>query len=333
MPLAAAAKRTPKKAHAYNRKPQAFRIACVIACATVLINGTPDWKVANAEMRQWLKDYNEDKPKAEKVTVSRGYAYLKTYWRNFNKYGGVGDAPRAPRTCKIPTVDAAQAAFLVKSGQPVTTRIKGKDFTYHSYYTSIQQACEKCPALEKIRVTHNATHAQLLAAMHRADRTLVYRKVFFKHTLTPKEMRERSAFGEDMLKRLEADPNFCKNTIFIDEASIVINDKTKSDVRAWCDKHDLSFTDVCPIPVHKGEEITVRWICAVSAHEAFAAKGGLVYFEFTTGTTNIHRRVNTKLDGSTRDHSFAYTVSALHQPKAVVAVTVNNIPAVGNQQP
>jgi hypothetical protein len=304
-----------------------------MAMAAVLVNGTPNWAAANTEMRQWLKDYNKGKPKAEQITVSRGTWYLKTYWRNWNKYGGTGDAPRAPKTCKIPTVAAKEAAFLVKSGQPVTTRIKGKDFTYHSYYTSIQQACEKCPALEKIRVTHKATHAQLLTAMHRADPSLVYRRVFFKHTLTPKEMRERSAFGEDMLKRLKDDPNFTNNIIFIDEASIVINEKTRSDVRAWCDKHDLSFTDVCPMPVHKGEEITVRWICAVSAHEAFAAKGGLVYFEFTTGTTNIHRRVNTKLDGSTRDHSFAYTVSPLHQPKAVVAVTVINVPAVGNHQP
>lgn len=308
-------------------------MACVVACAAALIDGTPDWRVANAEMREWLKDYNVGKPKAEQVKVSRGYNYLKTYWRNFNKYGGVGDAPRATKTCKVPMAEATKAAILVKSGQEVTTRVRGKDFTYHSYYTSIQQACEKCADLEKIRVEHNATHAQLLVAMHKADPSMVYRKIFFKHTLTPKEMKERSAFGEDMLKRLEADPDFLQNVIFIDEASIVISDKTRSDVHAWCDKHDLSFTDVCPVPVHKGEEITVRWICAVSAHEAFADKGGLVYFDFTTGTTKIHRRVNTKLDGSTRDHSFAYTVSLLHKPKAVVAVTVNDVPAVGHQQP
>ena len=304
-----------------------------MAMIAVLVDGTPNWEAANVEMRQWLANHNEGKPQAQQIKVSKGTWYLKTYWRNFNKYGGLGDAPRMPRACKIPMTEALKAANLVKAGQPVTTRIRGEDITYHSYYTSIQQACEKCPALEEIRAAHNASHAQLLDAMHKADKSLVYRKIFFKHTLTPSELEERSAFGEDMLSRLEADPNFYKNIIFIDEASIVISDKTRSDVHAWCDKHDLSFTDVCPIPVHKGEEITVRWICAVSAHEAFEAKGGLVYFEFTTGTTDIHRRTNTKLDGSTRDHSFAYTVSVLHKPKAVVTVTVNNIPAVGRQQP
>ncbi len=328
-----AALRKPKHHHNYMRKPLVFRVQCVLVMATLLIAGKPDFEAANHEMRQWLKDYNKGKPKAQQITVKRGTAYLDSYWRNFNKYGSVGDAPRAAKSTKVPKAAAARAAVIVKSGQEVTTRIRGKDFTYHSYYTSIEQACEKCAELEKIRTDHNATYAQLLTAMHRADSSLVFKKIFFKHTLTPAELLERSAFGQDALERLQADPHFLENTIFIDEASIVINDKTRSDVHVWCDKYDLSFTDVCPLPLHKGEEITVRWICAVSAHKAFAAKGGLVYFEFTTGTTDIHRRTNTKWDGSGADPEHAYTVSLLHQPKAVVAVAVNLVPAVGNQQP
>lgn len=327
---AVAALRKPKKAHIYMRKPIIFRVACVMACAAALINGTPNWAAVNHEMKEWLKDYNKGKPKAQQISVSRGYGHLKTYWGDFVTYGSVADAPRAPKPCKIPVHAARRAAVLVKCGQEVTTRVRNQDFNYHSYYTSIEQACEKCTELEQIRVQYNATHAQLLVAMHKADRSLVYRKIFFKHTLTPAELLERSGFGAAALERLRADPRFLSKIIFIDEASIVINDKTKSDVHAWCDMYDLSFTDVCPIPLHKGEEITVRWICAVSAHEAFADKGGLVYFEFTTGTTKIHRRVNTKLDGSTVDHSFAYTVSWLHPPKAVVAVTVDDIIAVAN---
>lgn len=331
--VAVAKLRKPKHHHDYMRKPMIFRVQCVLVLAALLVGGTPDWAAANHKMKQWLKQHNKGKPKAQRITVSRGYGYLTSYWRNFIKYGSVEDAPRAPKSCKIPEPAAARAAVLVKSGEEVTTRVRGKDFTYHSYYTSIEQACERCPELEQIRADHNATHAHLLVAMHKADPTLVYRKIFFKHTLTPAELLERSGFGAEALQKLRADPDFLKKIIFIDEASIVISDKTRSDVHAWCDKYDLSFTDVCPIPLHKGEEIVVRWICAVSAHEAFADKGGLVYFEFTTGTTNIHRRVNTKLDGSTTDHNFAYMVSLLHQPKAVVAIAVNLVPAVGNRQP
>ena len=61
----------------------------------------------------------------------------------------------------------------------------------------------------------------------------------------------------------------------------------------------------------KGQTIAVRWICAVTAHPAFADKGGLVYFEFTTGTTEINRRVNKRRDGSQAVGNWKYQVGAL----------------------
>lgn len=123
-----------------------------------------------------------------------------------------------------------------------------------------------------------------------------------------------------------------KNPI-LDKAFILTIDKAKSGVHAWCDNHAPPCTDVCPNPLRKGKKTTVRQICAVGAHPPFANKGGLVNFGFTTSTTNMHRRVNTKLEGSTRDHSFAYTGSLLPTSEAVVAVTVNDIQALGHQQP
>jgi hypothetical protein len=47
-------------------------------------------------MKEWLKDYNKGKPKAQQTSVSRGYGHLKTYWGDFVTYGSVADAPRAP---------------------------------------------------------------------------------------------------------------------------------------------------------------------------------------------------------------------------------------------
>jgi hypothetical protein len=312
------------------RKPLAFRIACVLACAAVVLEGQPNWKAANAEMKRWLKDHNEGLPEAEQITLSRGYDYMKTYWANFKEYGSVADPPRATKKLKIPRHLALRAANLVKQGMWVTTRIRGKDFQYVSYYTSILQACEKCPELNQIMLQHGVTHAQLLEAMHQADPALVYRKVFFKHTLTPSELEQREAFASNMLSQLAANPDILPNTIYIDEASIVISKDTRSDVRVWCDKYDLSFTDVCPVPDHKGQPITVRWICAVSSHPAFAAKGGLVYFEFTTGTTDIRRRVNTRLDGSTHVRDYQYQVSQLHHPEHADAMLISAAPAAAH---
>lgn len=87
-----------------------------------------------------------------------------------------------------------------------------------------------------------------------------------------------------------------------------------------------------PVPLKPNEDITVRWICAVSAHPAFADKGGLVYFEFTTGTDDIKRKVNTKLDGNFVEHKFKYTVSLLHKPEPAVAILISVIPAIWLQQ-
>lgn len=296
---------------------------CVLVMATMfkLVKGVeePNFAAANKVMRQYIKEYNSTKPQHEQLTVSPGTWYLRTYWGEFCATGSVGDLPRAPKSTKIPKAAALRAASLLKQGKWQRERIAGKDIDYLTYYTSIEQACEECAELEEIRVDHDATYAQLLTAMHKADPSLVFRRIFFKHALTATEMLERKGFGADMLAQFMNNPSLLTNTIFIDEASFVLSEQTRSDVHVWCDKHDLCFTDFCPVKHHKGDPITVRWVAAVTAHPAFEDKCGLVYLEFTTGTTDIRRRVNTKLDGNTTDHAHAYTVSMLQQPQPAVA--------------
>lgn len=263
-------------------------------------------------LKAWLKKHKLLDSAGKEITVQQGSAWLKRVWGNFLRFGNVADAPRAPKHRLLDHDAALRASTLVKQGMWVTTRVGSHMLEHLSYFTSIKQACEHCEELEQIREEHGLTHDQLLTAMHEADPLLVSRNILFKHMLTDVEKEKRSAFAADMLGRFHSDPSFVESIIFIDEASIVISNRTKSDVHAWCDAHDLSFTDVCSIPQHKGKDLTVRWICAVSAHPAFADKGGLVYFEFTTGTTDINRRVNTRIYGNEIKHNHAYQVSMLH---------------------
>lgn len=302
--------------HIYMKKPLVFRQECVIQCAAVYKENPAnpeerevDWDAANNVMRKWLEKYNKHHPKEDEIKLSKGTWYLKCYWGEFMRQGSVADLPKDPKHSLIPQVEALKAAQRLKQGDVNTIKVAGEEFTYHCWFTSIEQACKRVPELDAYCVKYKITPAQLLTAMKKADNTLVYRRIFYKHQLTAAQMQERCGFATRMITQLAHEPRLCINTIHIDEAQIVINDKTRSDVHAWCDKHDLSFTDVCPIPLPQGQEIAVKWICAVSAHEAFADKGGLVYLEFTTGTTDIHRRQCTKLDGSQRDFSFSYTVS------------------------
>jgi hypothetical protein len=74
----------------------------------------------------------------------------------------------------------------------------------------------------------------------------------------------------------------------------------------------VNFNDVCPLPVgHNKEPVKVHIIAAVSAHPAFESTNGLVYVEFTTGTTHIKRRHNKRMDGSTRVDNYSYQVGGV----------------------
>lgn len=52
--------------------------------------------------------------------------------------------------------------------------------------------------------------------------------------------------------------------------------------------------------------VTIHVFICVSLHPAFANRNGLVYFEFTTGTTNIRRLWNTMRQ--TADEALQYQV-------------------------
>lgn len=322
----------PVKKHEYQRKPVVFRVACILAIAATLIHGQPDWHAAHDSMKQWCEDYNKAHPYEQIFNRSHDHEYLKRYWENFHDDGSVFDAPRPGRRRKISREDALIAAGLVKQGKTTTKTVGRREMTYIRYYTSIAQAVRECPVLGQICHDYQATPEQLLAAMHYWDPTLVRRKVFLKHTFTPAELEERAAYAADMLQRYAADPTFLLHTIYIDEASILVSDKIQSDVHVWCEAHDLNFTDVCPISLNKKDKIMVRWICAVSAHPAFAKTSGLVYIDFTTGTTDIKRRTNQRTDGNPIPDWVYQVGMSLHQPEPVVAIYIHVITTVSNSQ-
>lgn len=107
--------------------------------------------------------------------------------------------------------------------------------------------------------------AQLLHAMHLADPSLVCKKFVFKLPFTLQKLGRRVTFSQDSLPFLASPALLLQNIIFIDEASIVTDKYTRSDVYVWCDKHDLSCSDVCPRPLPKEGSVTARSIVTASA--------------------------------------------------------------------
>lgn len=314
----------------YSRKELWVRVAGIIFCARCITATGVDWPQAATTLAAFVEHCNKSLPEDQQQCVSlHDYAYLRVWWQNFQEYGSVQDRHRVGRPRNINYLDALRAATIVKDGHLVSHKVKGKTVEHRVHYTSIAEAVRKNEELANMTRRLGMTPEQLLHAMHEADPDLVHRKIFFKHSFTTQELEQRMAFAKDCLQLHALPGGLLQNIIFIDEASIVIDKYTKSDVYVWCDRHDLSFSDVCPRKLPKEGSVTVRFIVAVTAHPAFADKGGLVYMDFTTGTTNIERKHNKRLDGSEWTGKWVYQVSLLHCPKPVVAICICVITAVG----
>lgn len=305
----------------------------IILCCQHLVNEVPNWHQVHVALIAQLEKEQEKVPEHKKIRIlSHDTKYLQTWWQHFKERGSVADGDRSGRPYKISKEEALKASEIVKAGRLVAHNIRGKTVEHLVHYTSIAEAVREEPALQQLVTDKDITPEQLLHAMHIHDPDLVRRKIFFKHSFTPDQLEERLQYARARLQHLKNIPFHPENIIFIDESSIVINKSTKSDVYVWCDKHDINFSDVCPRKLPKEGSVTVRFIVAVSAHPAFAAKGGVVYMDFTTGTTNIHRRHNTKLDGSQLVGNWQYRVSMLHCVQPAVAIKISVATAVGGQQ-
>lgn len=219
------------------------------------------------------------------------------------------DELRIGRKRLLSVEEAQKAADLIKKGKWIKVKVRNKVQHRLVYYTSIQDAIDNCPEVADICTRNNITAEQLREAMHYVDPDLVRKRITFKRRLSKEEKADRVQTAEAMLQRLSEDPSMLERMVFIDETSVVLLGDNHDHVHAWCDKHDVNFHDVCPLPaVSTSNPLKVHLIAAVSAHPAFAATKGLVYVEVTTGTTYIKRRHNRRLDGSTKVSDYNYQV-------------------------
>lgn len=298
-------------------KPMWARWLAVFVCVSVGVTAaaSPEqWRAATVsfvqQREQWEKVFTFLPQCGE---VSRPARFVQRWYAKF--LGGdctLEDAARSGRPRLLSLEEAQRAAAFVKKGRWV--KVKVKKGTQHRlvYFTSIQDAVDHTPELKKIIDDNQISVAQLRAAMHAADPDLVRRRITFKRALSKEEKEERVKTAQQLIQEYERDPSFLQNMIFIDETSIVLQGGGHEHVAVWCDKHDVDFNDVCPLPIgHKQEPTKVHVIAAVSAHPAFKANNGLVYVDFTTGTSHIHRRHNKRMDGSTRVPDYNYQVGVL----------------------
>lgn len=286
----------------------------VVAVGAAAADSPEAWQAATAtftaQKEQWEKVF-ENLPHCGKI--SRPPRFMRRWFENV-KAGNhtCEDAHRSGRPRVVPPAVAKRAAEIVKKGRWV--KVQSRRGAQHRlvYYTSIQEAVDHSSELQSILADHHINVEQLRAAMHDADPDLVRRRLTFKRALSKEEKADRVKTSKALLREYEQDPSLLQRMVFIDETSIVLQGGGHEAVAVWCDKNDVNFNDVCPLPVpNKSNPTKVHIIVAVSAHPAFANKNGLVYVEFTTGTSHIQRRHNKRMDGGEKIGNWVYQVGAV----------------------
>jgi hypothetical protein len=283
-------------------------MACVVACAQALEGGEVNWpraeKIYKAVHKEFGGDDLGDYPKA----------VLKTHWDHFREYGDLKDNPRSGRPPTISSDDAMLASNAIKAGREYTRQRKGHTIKLITYFTSVRQASLESDTVRGVMEKYNCTPHQLYSAMMRVDPHLGRRSFALKFRLSDAQKAARKTFAKELLAEWNVAQALLAailaRIVQCDEGRWTYSTYTHSTQKAYVDLSHLPLYDYVTLPTINGEkEATVHFFICVSAHPRFAEFNGMVYYEFTTGTTNIRRIWNTR--GQTDDEAFVYQVSTV----------------------
>ncbi len=234
-------------------------------------------------------------------------------WPVFYEHGRIGEADRKGREPIFTAADALRFAELLKGGKPGHMMRGGQKVARLVYFTSADQCIRECAEAQQLQQKYNATAAQLLAAAKYHDPDLQRRTVTFHPDFSAQQLQDRIAVAKDQLDKMPAEAVSRQHLLdcymWGDEGSILLSDMNLERLRVWCSKANFNLQDIVSLPQMKGhKDCKVRFFVVVSSHPAFLKSGGVVYWEFTTGTDNIRRRLNTL--GQAHDEPFGYMVGA-----------------------
>jgi hypothetical protein len=236
----------------------------------------------------------------EPVSISeRPSRFVERWWEHFKKHGDVDDAQRSGRPPKVPDDVAWHAAEILCRGYTVTRNVDGRQIVEQKYYSTLPDAIAANGELRDVLLRFPVTADQLLHAMHRVAPELEHHRVSFRHMLSPEEKAHRSTVAAGLRTWYQNDPSLLDNMVFIDETTILTQGLKREHIEVWVNGSDTNFKDYTSVPGKSGDPVKAHVIAAVSAHPSFQDKHGLVYFDFTTGTSYIKRLHNKRLDGST----------------------------------
>jgi hypothetical protein len=299
-------KRTPG-GHFKKNWVRLLAVAAAMSCMSSLgvVNFREAGHVFQVRLGVFNTVYN-----TEPVSISEHPpTFVERWWQHFKTHRDVDDAHRPGRPPKIPNDVALHAAEILCRGYTITRNVDGRQIVEQKFYSTLPEAVGANAELRAVLLQYSETNEQLLHAVHRVAPEVEQRRVSFRHMLSPEEKTHRSTVAAGLLTRYQTDPTLLDKMVFIDETTLLTHGLKREHIKVWVNGSDTSFKDYTSVPGRAGDPVKAHVIAAVSAHPAFQDKHGLVYFDFTTGTSFIKRLENKRQDGSTPDPRFVYTVS------------------------
>jgi hypothetical protein len=290
-------------------------VAAVIACAQAFNDGEVNWAQAWSNM----KAIGNGVP--AQALGSHPHDFMKQWWVSFITTGNVEDAERSGRPPLIPDEEAAEAAELVKEGQWVWRQPKSQGIKTHVLFSSIPAAIRAVPRLAQICRDHNATSDQLRSAMERVDSDLTRRTLHFKFAHSAEQLEERQSFCQQTLASMDEMPAArvaeLDNMVWWDEGGVAVSALEHRSVRVWGSRAAMHSFDVLHLPSVQGQaDCKIHFAIAVTSHPAFSNCNGLLYFEFTTGTTCMRRLHNKLVEDGDEEHEYRVSKQVVTYPVA-----------------
>jgi hypothetical protein len=268
--------------------------------------GEPDYQAAAQVYKPLPKDLPRDNLGNNATTT------LKTHWEEFKQCGDLKDKHRSGRPKNISDKDALEASELVKAGRSLIRKTKAGPLEIIVFFTTVRQAVAALPELKAIMDRNDTDPKKLYQAMKRADPYLTRRTLFMKPAFTPEELLSRQRFAKKLLREMDLMQGlrvqFWYRVVQCDEGRWTYSTKQGLSRKVLLDKRTTLLHDYITCDKIKGEEeATVHFFMCVSPHPKFDDRNGLVWWEITTGTSNIRRLRNTR--DQTVYEAFGYMVS------------------------
>lgn len=259
-----------------------IRLAAVVAHAA-----------ANGDIQQAMGKLAELLGAEVYGSLPRPDQFIRDVWHKYEEHHSISDmySQRQPSQPKVvPDETIKGCATALKRGY--TEQLSVADAhggvtprTFHRYYASIKEACQRDPVLSHVIQQYGVTPQYLLRRMHEVDKDLVMRTAEFKHELSEKVIQERQETAHDLLERWQEDKSLLLRTYWIDETTIWIIKTHDHTHKVYCDAHDAGVRAVLSSP-HLGTQCHIK----IHLFAAVNAIKGPCFYDFTTGTTEIHRR-------------------------------------------